>query len=104
MRAGRDYYFYQAANIGGDTGLRGYRVQRFTGDKSFVASFDLKYQFNTIKTNIVPLNFGGYIGYDKGRVWLNGEHSKKWHNSYGGGISISTSNILSASASLFGSE
>ena len=70
LRAGQISYFYQAANIGGDTGLRGYRVQ-VTGDKSFVAS-DLKYQFN-IKTNIVPLNFGGILGMIV--VWLN-EHSK----------------------------
>jgi outer membrane translocation and assembly module TamA len=29
----------------------------------------------------------GLVGFtDLGRVWMNGEHSKKWHTGYGGGI------------------
>ena len=35
----------------------------------------------------------GLIGlYDIGRVWLNGEDSKEWHDAYGGGILIAPFN------------
>ena len=39
---GDDFEFYQAANIGAENGLRGYRFQRFTGKNSFVHSTDLR--------------------------------------------------------------
>ncbi len=38
INLGDDYEFYQAASIGGDNGLRGYRNQRFSGKSAFYQS------------------------------------------------------------------
>ena len=89
FRFGNELVFYQAANIGGKNGLRGYRTERFTGQNAFVGSADLRYAFNSFKTSTLPLQFGLFIGSDTGRVWVKNDTSKKWHNDYGGGFWVS---------------
>lgn len=101
FRFGDDLIFYQAANIGGENGLRGYRNQRFTGTNAFVSSADLRYSFNTFKTRVLPLQFGIFGGFDLGRVWLDNEKSKKWHNDYGGGFWVTAAESLSGTFNLF---
>lgn len=104
LRFGNDIIFYQAANIGGQTGLRGYRTERFTGQNSFVGNADLRYSFNEIKTRTAPLQIGIFGGYDLGRVWARNENSSIWHNSYGGGLWVSTAESLSGTFNLFNSD
>ncbi|HLT34477.1 MAG TPA: metallophosphoesterase [Aquaticitalea sp.] len=101
LRFGGEYYFYQAANIGGETGLRGYRSERFTGRNSLVGSADLHYYFPSFKTRILPLQIGVFAGGDVGRVWNKGDFSEKWHNDYGGGLRINAAESLSGMFSLF---
>jgi hypothetical protein len=101
FRIGNDIIFYQAANLGGDNGLRGYRDERFTGNNSFVGSADLRYAFNSFKTNVLPLQIGVFGGFDVGRVWLKGDFSDKWHNDYGGGLWITAAESLSGTFNLF---
>ncbi len=100
---GNSYQFYQASNLGGDNGLRGYREQRFTGKSFLVGSADLRYSLPKFKVGLIPLQTGIYGGTDLGRVWLPGESSKKWHNSYGGGLWINGSGGLNANFSIFNS-
>jgi hypothetical protein len=38
--------------------------------------------------------------YDIGRVWLKGEHSRKWHSAYGGGFYFIPFNLFVVSASM----
>ncbi|WP_179316031.1 metallophosphoesterase [Winogradskyella undariae] len=104
FRIGNDMVFYQAANIGGDTGLRGYRTERFTGKKSFVSSADLRYSFNSFRTSVTPLQIGVFGGFDVGRVWLKDDVSDKWHNDYGGGFWVTAAESLSGTFNLFNGE
>jgi hypothetical protein len=104
LRIGGDFEFYQAANIGGDTGLRGYRNERFTGRNSLVAGADFHYYFPSFKTRILPIQIGIFSGGDVGRVWLKGDFSGKWHNDYGGGIRITAAESLSGTVRYFVGE
>lgn len=96
-----NYEFYQAASIGGTDGLRGFRNQRFTGQRSLFQNTDVRYTFNSIKTNIIPIKLGVYSGFDYGRIWLENEKSDKWNNSYGGGFFINGAELISANLGLF---
>jgi predicted phosphodiesterase len=98
-----NYEFYQAASIGGNDGLRGFRNQRFTGQQSLFQNTDIRYTFNSMKTNIIPLRLGIYGGFDYGRIWIKNDNSNKWNNSYGGGFFINGAELLTANLGLFNS-
>ncbi|WP_179343578.1 metallophosphoesterase [Winogradskyella ursingii] len=104
FRIGNDFVFYQAANIGGRNGLRGFRHERFTGRNSLVGSTDLRYSFDSFKTRTLPLQIGVFGGFDIGRVWLRGDFSDKWHNDYGGGLWVTAAESLSGTFNLFNSD
>ncbi|WP_228850438.1 metallophosphoesterase [Aegicerativicinus sediminis] len=101
FRIGDDYMFYQAANLGGRNGLRGYRTERFTGRSSFVGSADVRYSFRSFQTKILPIQIGIFTGFDVGRVWAKGENSKQWHNDYGGGFWVTAAESISGTFNLF---
>lgn len=98
---GNGFEFYQAANLGSNNGLRGYRNQRFTGKNAFVQTTDLRLNIKRIKTRILPLNVGFYAGADYGRVWVKNETSKAWKNTYGGGLFFNAANMLVGNLSVF---
>lgn len=100
---GNNFQFYQAASIGGTNGLRGFRNQRFTGNQYFFQNSDLRYSFDKFRTKLIPIRIGLFGGFDYGRVWLAGEDSTKWNNSYGGGIFISGVDIITANLGVFNS-
>ncbi len=105
LNIGDEYEFYQAASLGAENGLRGYRLARYTGKGAFGTGADLRYSFDKWDTGFLPLQMGVYTGYDLGRVWIDEEDSKRWHDSYGGGLWINSSEALSGTLSLFaGSE
>lgn len=104
---GDSYEFYQAAAIGGNDGLRGYRNQRFTGKNSFYHSSDIRLNFRQMKTSLVPLNIGVFGGFDYGSVWGQEDSSfknTKFNTSLGGGIFINAANMISGNISAFNSE
>jgi predicted phosphodiesterase len=104
---GDSYEFYQAATIGGNDGLRGYRNQRFTGKNSFYHSSDIRLNFRQMKTSLVPLNIGVFGGFDYGSVWGQQDSSfknTKFNTSLGGGIFINAANMISGNISAFNSE
>ncbi len=103
VRIGDDFVFFQAANIGGKNGLRGYRNERFTGKSSLVGSADLRYSFPSFKTNTLPLQIGIFGGGDVGRVWIENDFSDTWHNDYGGGFWITAAESLSGTFNFFNS-
>ena len=104
INIGNEYEFYQAAQLGAATGLRGYRLERYTGKSSFGTGADLRYSFNTVKTSFLPFQPGIYLGYDLGRVWMDSQSSKRWHDSYGGGIWINSADAIQGNFSLFAGE
>ena len=101
---GSNYEFYHGASIGGKDGLRGYRNERFTGDKSYYQNTDIRYNIGNYKTSIAPIRVGVFGGFDYGRVWLESENSNDWKTSYGGGIWIVGASSINLNFSLFSSK
>jgi hemolysin activation/secretion protein len=80
------YEYFQAISMGADQNLLGFRKNRYMGRSSLYGSLELKYKLFNIKSYVFPGPFGITGFYNVGRVWLEGESSKKWHNAYGGGF------------------
>lgn len=99
-----DFEFYQAATIGGDFSLRGFRTERFTGKQSFFQSSDVKFNLGTLKNPFVPIKYGCLLGFDYGRVWIPSETSKRWHTSWGGGVWFLNTQIFASHISYFNSS
>ncbi len=111
INLGDDFEFYQAASIGADDGLRGYRYQRFTGKNSFYQNTDLRFNFRKRKTGILPIQIGVYGGFDYGRIWVNDNlvldadfNSDSWNTSVGGGIFINAADLMTGNISVFSSD
>jgi hemolysin activation/secretion protein len=77
--------WFDAAFIGGEGSLRGWRAQRFAGDASLYGSAELRV-YLTDFTLLIPQLFGVYGLIDVGRVWADGASPGGWHSGYGGGI------------------
>ncbi|HIB37867.1 metallophosphoesterase [Mesonia sp.] len=104
INIGDDFEFYQAANLGGATGLRGYRNERFIGESSLATSADIRYTLGEFKTTFLPFEFGIFGGGDVGRVWLDGEDNKRWHNDIGGGLWVNSAEAVNGTFNLFTGE
>lgn len=96
-----NFDFFQGAALGGDYDLRGYRNERFLGNKSFHQSSDVRWNIGKIKRSVIPMSFGILCGYDYGRVWQKGENSEEWHQSVGGGLWLNGLNALTARITYF---
>ncbi len=84
-----EYEFFQAATLGRNNNLRGFRRERFSGDQAFYHNTELRLPFARTKNYFLPIQFGLMGFFDYGRVWLDGEDSDRWHQGYGGGIILS---------------
>ncbi|MGB3776388.1 MAG: phosphoesterase, partial [Leeuwenhoekiella sp.] len=104
FRFGDDYEFYQSAQLGQGTGLRGYRFNRFSGKRAMAGSADLRYAFNSFRTKLFPLQLGVFGGYDIGRVWVPDNTSRQWHNSYGLGFWVNSADALSGTVNFFSGD
>jgi hypothetical protein len=82
----KNYEYFQALSLGANNYLRGYRKNRFTGTSIAYTNTELRLRLLKSKSYIVPGDVGLMGFYDVGRVWQRGEDSKKWHNTYGGGL------------------
>jgi hypothetical protein len=80
-----DYPFQEAAYIGGHTSVRGLRAERFGGDGSLYGNAELRLPLGRF-SGLLPGEFGIFGLGDVGRVFLEGESSKKWHTAAGGGV------------------
>lgn len=47
------------------------------------------------------MKYGILLGYDYGRVWMDEEHSAKWHQSYGGGLWLNAVSMLTGKVNYF---
>lgn len=80
-----DYPLQYAATLGGSPSLRGFALQRFSGDYAAFGSAE-------VRTVVTRANLGvrgdlGVLGLvDAGRVWFDGESTGDWHTSAGGGV------------------
>lgn len=94
------YDFFQAAH----TELRGYRTSRFVGKQALYQHNDFRFDMGELRNPFTPVKYGFFAGFDYGRVWYPGEHSDKWHTSYGGGLWITFINKFTTKYSCFGSK
>ncbi|WP_162996291.1 BamA/TamA family outer membrane protein [Mucilaginibacter celer] len=78
--------FYQSMFLGGQGNLLGYLQNRFAGQHMVFNNFQARVKLADIASYILPGQLGLTGFYDAGRVWINGEHSDKWHTGTGGGL------------------
>ena len=111
MNLGDDYEFYQAASIGGDNGLRGYRNQRFSGKSAFYQSTDIRFNLKRHKTAVIPIESGFYVAFDYGRVWVDDDlvsnpdfNEDRLNTSFGGGLFFNMVHMVTANIGAFGSD
>ncbi|MGE5199736.1 MAG: hypothetical protein ACM3H9_08850, partial [Rhodospirillaceae bacterium] len=79
--------WFDAASIGGANN-RGFRNRRFAGDSSLFATASVRGWLGDVGLRVIALRFG-LVGFgDVGRVWVDGEDSKTWHSSLGGGLLV----------------
>jgi len=81
-----DPQFYQTADLGNTTNLRGFRENRFRGDSAFFHNIDLRLFLFKWDNTFIPMDIGVLGGFDYGRVWIDNEISDTWHNSKTVGI------------------
>lgn len=93
-----NYEFFQAMSLGAHNYLRGYRKNRFAGDGYFQGGMEMRVRVANVKSYLLPGTLG-LIGFSEiGRVWYNGEQSKRWHLSYGGGLYFLPFDMIMVSA------
>ena len=79
------YPYFDAARVGGGNSLRGYSTGRFMGDAAVFGQAEVRVPVSRA-TLLVPGTFGLMGLADVGRVYLDGEHSGRWHAGVGGGV------------------
>ena len=80
--------FYQRPSLGHSNGLRGWRHQRFIGDRAFYHNMDLRWFLFETQNRILPARVNIVGGFDYGRVWIDDEISNKLHTSFSLGFSL----------------
>ena len=80
-----DAPFFEAAFLGGSDSLLGHNPNRFTGDSSLLGMTELRARVKTL-TFPIPATIGLTGGVQAGRVFSEGESSRRWHPSAGGGV------------------
>ena len=81
-----DYEFYYANFLGRKNNLRGFRSNRFAGDKSFYVNSDVRIKILDVNSYFMTGQLGLLLFNDFGRVWVNDEKSGRWHDGYGFGL------------------
>ena len=66
--------------------MRGYYDGRFRGDSSLYGNAELRWWLGYRRKGVLPLRWGLTTFVESGRVWYEGEGSKKWHT--GGGVGL----------------
>ena len=95
-----DFQFEQAQYLSGNDNLRGFRKQRFAGRAMFYNNTELRIRVANFTTYLFGGVFGIQIFNDVGRVFMDEEDSKRWHDGFGGGIWISPIKRFVLTASL----
>lgn len=80
---------HEAATIGGQASLRGYRWQRFAGDAALYGGAELRVPL--FRVELLTKGMLGVLGLaDAGRVYVDGSSPGGWHTGYGAGLWFST--------------
>jgi hypothetical protein len=92
--------FFQLLYLGGQTNLRGFRTYRFAGNNMVYHNIEARLKLFSFRSFLFPGSVGLLAFNDLGRVWLNGENSKRWHDGYGGGLFVTPAELLTVTASV----
>ncbi|MBC7949937.1 MAG: BamA/TamA family outer membrane protein [Chitinophagaceae bacterium] len=96
----KHFEYFQALNLGANNFLRGFRKNRFSGSSLAYGSLEMRVKIFTSVWSVLPGDVG-IIGFgDAGRVWMEGESSRRWHTALGGGLYYVPFNMVLVSASL----
>lgn len=83
-----DPEYFQMMSLGGTQIMRGFHTNRFVGKTAVYHNLEMRLKLFDFTSYLLPGTVG-MIGFnDFGRVWQPGESSRKWHDSYGGGIYV----------------
>lgn len=77
--------YFEGASIGGRTTVRGLSSRRFLGDAAAWGGLELRAALGGF-TLLLPGEWGLFGLGDVGRVWREGERSRRWHGAGGGGL------------------
>jgi len=83
-----DFPFYESLFLGGANSLKGFSRERFAGDGVLLGETEIRFsvaRINVLVPGMLGISFFGGAG----RVFLNGEDSKRWHNSFGSTVWVS---------------
>jgi hypothetical protein len=86
--------FYQSLFLGGQDNLLGYRQYRFAGQEMLYNNLEVRVKLFEIASYVLPGQFGLTGFFDVGRVWVDDEHSDKWHTGTGGGFYFSPAGLI----------
>ena len=90
-----NYEFEQAQYLGFKQNLRGFRFDRFAGRSRAYNNTELRWRFgDDINLGLFRGSLGLLAFNDVGRVWVENEQSKRWHDGYGWGIWIAPLNHI----------
>jgi len=82
---GEVFPYYEAAYVGGNASVRGFRRERFAGEAAAIGNAE--WRAYLLRTKIVfPTDFGLFVFGDAGRVWFESKSPGGWHTSLGGGL------------------
>ena len=89
-----NYKFYQSNFLGGSSNLRGFRRTRFAGRSMVFTNLETRLRFYKFRTTAFSGTFNLMAFADVGRVWYDGEVSKKWHLGYGPGVGVNVYDLM----------
>jgi len=89
-----DPSFFQLMYLGGKQTMRGFHTNRFAGKTALYNNLEMRLKLFDFNSYLLPGTVGLIAFNDVGRVWLPGESSTKWHDSYGTGIYIVPAQLL----------
>jgi hypothetical protein len=95
-----DYQFFQSQFLGRRGNLRGFRGERFAGDRVAYFNSEARLKLGTVAGILPNVEFGLIGAYDQGRVWIEGEDADNWHRSIGGGLWAAPFQAIYISASI----
>lgn len=80
-----DYPYFDAAYLGGEDTFSAYSYNRFAGDAMVRGGARLRWAFTQLRS-YVPGDIGLTVRGDVGRVYLDGETSRRWHSQVMAGV------------------
>lgn len=86
--------FFQLLYLGGAQTMRGFHTNRFAGKTALYNNTELRIKLFDFNSYLLPGAVGMIAFNDLGRVWMPGESSAQWHDSYGVGIYILPAQLI----------